>query len=178
MALTAGAARGKCWEEMLRVERVAARVTLDDPAPALARAEKEAAAGDESWQQWVEEYRNGEALIVRLETTLEASDGDGRPLVIEVANLGVFLEKDAQPPRVEQQIGELATKDFSVFARELAGRGLRVDLNFLGQMYVHVELEDDVRAALSRIDSGCSGIGDALPAFDAGLSEMDGPATR
>jgi hypothetical protein len=163
---------------MLRVERLAARVTLDDPAPALARAETEAAAGDESWQQWVEEYRNGEALIVRLETTLQASDGDGRRLAIEVANLGVFLEKDAQPPKVEQQIGELATKDFSVFVRELADRGMRVDPHFLGQMYVHVELEDDVRDALSPGDGHGSDTRDELPAFDASLSEMDGPATR
>jgi hypothetical protein len=102
---------------MFRVERLAARVTLDDPASPLAQAEQAAAAGDESWQRWVEEYRSGSALIVRLETTLEAADGNGEPLVIQVANRGVFLEKANQPPKVD----ESGLPEFDASLSELEG---------------------------------------------------------
>lgn len=160
---------------MVRVERLAARVTLEDPCAALARAEAAAADGDESWSRWVEEYRRGEAVIVRVDTTLEASAGEGGPLVIHVANHGVFLEKDPQPPNVEQQVGELAAKDFSMLARELAERGHRVDRHVLGQMYVHVELGQDVRDSLSDAGSRSRGSRGGLPDFEAGVSKPDGP---
>jgi len=161
---------------MFRVERLAARVTLDDPASSLAQAEQAAAAGDESWQRWVEEYRSGSALIVRLETTLEAADGDGEPLVIQIANRGVFLEKAHEPPKVEQQVGELVAKDFPALARALERHGHRIDQHVLGQMYVHVELAADVRSALDDAEAAIDESG--LPEFDASLSELEGPHER
>ena len=131
---------------MLRFLQLHARVTLDDPAPTLAEAEAAAADGDESWEQWLAEYQRGEALIVRLEFSVEFSAGERDTL--RVANPGVFIEKHPDPPMVEQQIAEVASKDFPFIVRDLTARGYAVDEGALSEMYVHVELQDDVRHAL------------------------------
>jgi hypothetical protein len=113
----------------------------------LAHATAEATAGDESWQQWVEEFQRGEALILRLELTLEISDRE--PRVLRSAGGGFFVETDPHAPKVEQQIAELASGDFAVLARELTALGHTLDIHELGEMYVHVELHEDVRQQLA-----------------------------
>jgi hypothetical protein len=132
---------------MLRFLRLKARVMLDDPGPTLAEAQAAATAGDESWERWVHEYRRGEALIVRLELSLEFSARERH--VLGVANPGVFIEKHPDPPRVEQQIAEVVSKDFPLIARDLNARGHQVEEAELSEMYVHVELEEDVRRELA-----------------------------
>ena len=59
----------------MTVRRLAARASLDDPGPAFARAKAAAAAGDESWDAWLSEYERGDAVIVRLEVTLDTDPG-------------------------------------------------------------------------------------------------------
>jgi hypothetical protein len=130
-------------DAVVRVQRLSARVALDDSAAALADAKAQAAAGDDSWQEWVAEYERGDALILRLELTLEL--GAGADDVITASSDGFFVENHAHAPRVEQQIAELATGDMSALAAELARRGHDVDLLELGEMYVHVELDPEVQ---------------------------------
>jgi hypothetical protein len=125
------------------VQRLSARAVLDDSPSALARAEARAAQGDESWEQWVAEYQRGEALILRLELALELGDGTGD--VITASKDGFFVENDAHAPKVEQQIAELAVGDLTSRAAELRQRGHHLDLHDLGRMYVHVELDPEVR---------------------------------
>jgi hypothetical protein len=119
---------------------------VDESPAALDHAEAMAAAGDESWEQWVAEYRRGEALIVRLELCLEVADGAGE--IIRVTRDGFFVENHVHAPKLEQQIAELASGDLSAFAAELAARGHDVDVHELGAMYVHVELDPEVRRRL------------------------------
>jgi hypothetical protein len=133
---------------MVWVRRLSARAVLDEAPSALAHAEAQAAAGDESWQQWVAEYRRGDALILRLELTLELGDDAGE--VVTAATDGLFVENNGHMPRVEQQIAELASDDLTALAAELAQRGHELDLQALGAMYVHVELGQDVRG---RVDA-------------------------
>jgi hypothetical protein len=45
---------------MVWVRRLSARAVLDEAPGALAHAEAQAAAGDESWQQWVAELASGD----------------------------------------------------------------------------------------------------------------------
>jgi hypothetical protein len=135
---------------MLRVQRLQARARLDDPAPALARAAAEAESGDESWAEWIAEYERGEAVIIRLDVSLEVSDGAEER--IEVENRGVWIEKDHHPAKIEQQVAELASKDYATLVGRLSERGHELDRRELGEMYVHVELADDLRAALSDPD--------------------------
>ena len=125
---------------MATVRRVWARAHLDDSRSALAQAEAEAAAGDESWQQWVAEHRRGEALILNLELRVELTGGE----TVEESISGVFVENHTDAPRVERQIAELASDVFATLGKPLAERGHHVDARELGEMYVHVELDPDV----------------------------------
>lgn len=116
---------------------------MDDSPAVLAHARTQAAAGDESWEQWVSEYDRGDALILRLELTLALGDGAGD--VITASRDGFFVENHPHAPKVEQQIAELAFGDLCALTAELAGPGQDVDLGKLGAMYVHVELDPGVR---------------------------------
>lgn len=132
---------------MVAVNRLSARARLDESPAALSHAKARAESGDESWEQWLAEYRAGDALILRLELTLEIT-GE-RNDVVTIARNGFFVENHAHTPKVEQQIAELASGDFAAMAGELAGRGHGVDLQELAAMYVHVELDPGVRRRLA-----------------------------
>jgi hypothetical protein len=127
---------------MVSVQRLSARAVLDDSPAALAHAKAQANSGDESWQQWVAEYQRGEALIVRLELTLMLEDGAAE---VTASSDGFFVENHPHVPRVEHQIAELASGDLTALAAELAQRGHDLDPRDLGAMYIHVELDPDVR---------------------------------
>jgi hypothetical protein len=131
---------------VVSVQRLSARAVLDDSPAALDQAKALAAAGDESWEQWVTEYQRGDALIVRLELSLEITDGATE--VLSMAREGCFVENQTHAPRLEQQIAELASGDLGLLADELAARGHPVDEYELGAMYVHVELDPAVRRRL------------------------------
>jgi hypothetical protein len=91
----------------------------------------------------VDEYQRGDALIVRLELTLEVSDGTGE--VLTASRDGFFVENHVHAPKVEQQIAELASGDLTALAEEFARRGHDLDLRDLATMYVHVELAPELR---------------------------------
>lgn len=105
------------------------------------------AINDESWQQWVEEYDAGEALILRLDVTARIDDGDES---VRVSNRGVWVEKDVHPPAVAGQVQQAVTKDFNTLAEKLrADAGVAVTADDLADMYVDVELADDLLRALA-----------------------------
>lgn len=131
---------------MLFIQRLSARAQLDDSPEALAHARAEAAAGDESWEQWVAEYQRGEALIIRLELTISYTDGE--PGELSSCSPGLFVENDGHLAKVEQQVAELASGDFVELAKQLVAPRHEIDAYDFGEMYVHVELDDDVRRCL------------------------------
>lgn len=88
------------------------------------------------------EYHRGQALIPRLELTLELDDG--ADAAITASRDGFFVENHLHAPKVEQQVAELAFGDLSALAAELGERGHAIDLQELGEMYVHVELDPEV----------------------------------
>src|SRR5205085_80461 len=122
---------------VLSVQRLSARARLDDSPEALARARAEAAAGDESWEQWVAEYERGRALTIQLELTVEFAEPDRPPMTLSVG--GFIVETDSHMPKVEQQIAELAASEFGALGKNLAGDLKRLDIEELALMYVHVE---------------------------------------
>ena len=131
------------FSSVVSVQRLSVRALLDESPAILAHAEALAAAGDESWEQWVAEYQRGDALIVRMELTLEVSDTTGE--VLTASRDGFFVENHGHAPKVEQQIAELASDDLAALAAEFAERGHDLDLHELGAMYVHVELAPELR---------------------------------
>ena len=140
---TAGAGWGiQC--PVVSVQRLSVRALFDDSRAALAHAEAQAAAGDESWEQWVTEYRRGDALIVRLELALVLAGGTCE--TVTASRDGFFVENHADAPKVE--LAELASGDLTALAAELAERGHELDAHELDTMYVHVELDAEVRRRL------------------------------
>jgi hypothetical protein len=134
---------------MATVRRVSVLARLDESPLTLADAQAAAAAGDESWEQWVAEYHRGDALILRLELTIEIANGAVD--VVRTCSGGFFVENDPHTPNVERQVAELATADLSALTSELAARDLHIDVNELGGMYIHVHLDDDVRRQLGAV---------------------------
>ncbi len=132
---------------MSSVQRLSARARLDDSPTALARARAEAAAGDESWERWVREYERGQALTIQLELTIEFAGNHRPPFTTSVG--GFFVESDANPPKVEQQIAELASGELVALAEGL-GADTQLDVEELGLMYVHVELDEDLGRQLEQ----------------------------
>ena len=109
---------------MLSVQRLSAYAWMDESAAALAQAKAQADEGDESWEQWVAEYQRGEALILRLDLTIQVNDGADH--VISSSREGFFVENHADAPRVERQVAELAAGDFAALSADLARRGHEV----------------------------------------------------
>ncbi len=128
------------------MQRLWARASPNDGRAALANAEAKGAAGDESWQRWVAEYQKGEALILNLDLRVELTRGE----TVEESISGLFVENHPDAPRVERQIAELASDAFAALGERLIERGHDVDAHELGEMYVHVELDADIRRAPSR----------------------------
>jgi hypothetical protein len=133
--------------QVLSVQRLSANARLDDSPEALAHAKTEASAGDESWEQWLAEYECGDALIVRLELTIEITGGEPERLRSHTG--GFFVENTADPPKLEQQIAEVASGDLQSLAQELARHAHPLEAKELDQMYVHVELDDAVLGRLA-----------------------------
>ena len=125
------------------MQRLSARARLDESPAALSHATARAESGDESWEQWLAEYRRGDALILRLELTLELA-GDGNE-VLRTSTDGLFVENHVHAPKVEQQIAELASGDFAALAGQVVRRGRDLDVHGISAMYVHVELDPDVQ---------------------------------
>lgn len=128
---------------MVSVQRLSARARLDSSPGALAHARAQADAGDESWGQWLAEYQRGDALIVCLELSLELGDDSGE--VITLSQDGFFVETHVHAPRVEQQIAELVSGDLAALADAAVQRGHTLERHELAGMYVHVELDPNVR---------------------------------
>jgi hypothetical protein len=129
-----------------RVERLVCRAELDREPRELARARAEAAAGDESWAEWVQEYDSGEAMLLRLDVFAHIEGADS----VHVANTGVWIEADVHPPLVAGQVQQAVSKDYNRLAEELRARGVDdLTAHDLADMYVEVQLGDDLLAALA-----------------------------
>jgi hypothetical protein len=130
-----------------RIEVVAS--LEDEPEDELARVRQEAEAGDSSWRRWLDEYESGAAMLLKLEVTVSIEE-DGQSDRLTRTNRRLWVEDHAHPPKVEQQVAELAPKDFESIASELRERGWGLGVEDLQEMFVAVELADDVVERLGR----------------------------
>jgi hypothetical protein len=134
---------------VVSVQRLSARAHLDESPQALTHAQAEAATGDESWQQWVDEYNRGDALIIQLDLKIELGGEQSDELERSVG--GFFVEVDLHPAKVEHQIAELASGELIAMAERPESVVGGIDPDELGDMHVHVELDNELRDVLSRI---------------------------
>jgi hypothetical protein len=121
----------------------------EEPDEELRRVRREAEAGDPSWRRWLDEYQSGDAMLLRLDVSVEIEE-DGRSDRLTRTNRRLWVEDHAHPPKVELQVAELAPKDFEWFAAQLARRGWSLVVTDLEQMFIGVTLGDDVIERLGR----------------------------
>src|SRR3954447_527723 len=135
---------------MQRVQRLTCTAHLDESRDELERARASAAAGDSSWAQWVREFDEGSALILRLD--VEAFfDGPAGPGAVGTTNRAVWVERQLHPPLVAGQIEEAVSKDFNQLAAALRDSGVAwVTADDLALMHVQVELAPELLARLRR----------------------------
>ena len=132
----------------MQVQRLTAYARLDETSPILAFARSEAELGDESWAQWVSEFDRREAVIVRLDLTIEISEG--APGELRGSTRGFFVERTISAPTLEQQIAEVARDELVAMARGNADwPDHQIDPAELETGYIDVELDDDLRGWLA-----------------------------
>jgi hypothetical protein len=142
---------------MRSIRAITCRADLDDSAAEIDQAREQAAAGDPSWQQWIDEYDHGRALVVRLEVTISFDEGD-KIDEIAVVNRGVWIEASRHPPAVAGQLEEVVSKDFNNLSARLRQQGLQVTASDLSEMYTRVELSADMLRALDEKPLGDRGL--------------------
>lgn len=150
--------------EDARVERITGYAGLSDARKEVDEAARRAAAGDVDWQAWIDDWRAGAALVLRLELTAEVCARDGP--AVRVRSCGpVWVERHGDPPRVEEQLRQLAGNDFGELAGALRAHGLEIDESDLDDMYVEIRLDRSLRDALAaRAVTECPvGPGDRAP---------------
>lgn len=128
------------------LESILVRATLASERQ-LQATRAAAAAGDESWREWLAEHARGDALLLALHVCAEFRVGD-RSGRVALVNDGVWAENDVHPPTVEEQVRELFFKDVSLLSATLSEHGVGVDDEEISRMYVRIELAPPVRAAL------------------------------
>lgn len=124
-----------------QITRLTVRASPDSASSSvIAEAQQHARAGDAAWRDWLVRVSRGEAAIVQLVTSAEI-DICGVRDRIEVTNHGVWIERDAHPPKIEEQIREVAYKGVRPLHYALLGRGVDVAVREMEEMFFHVELD-------------------------------------
>lgn len=133
-----------------RIRRLTVRASPDSaPRSAISEAQQQARAGDSAWRDWLARVHRGEAAVVELMTAADI-EIRGVPERVEVVNHGVWIERDAHPPKIEEQIREIAYKDLAPLHDLLLVRGVDVPVREMEDMFFHVELDP----ALVRASAG------------------------
>jgi hypothetical protein len=136
------------------VREVATRAWPADSENEIGEARMRAEAGDPDWQQWVDEFDRGEAIVVDLRVSLTIERDDGSTQTLEVVNHGIWLPHGLHPPVVAAVIAEISSKDYEVLAERVARLGESITVSELEEMYVAVELSEDLQAALHPTPTG------------------------
>jgi hypothetical protein len=135
------------------VERLEVQVAhAGEPSAEIAATADRAAAGDASWNEWLEDYRGGRAAIVYL--TIDAYVAiDGHRRLVRVEAPATWLELTPDAPLVERQGQELALLSVTEVASALRAAGAEITATALAQMYAHVELSEPLLAQLAVLRS-------------------------
>lgn len=128
--------------------RISAIAELDERPTAADATRVRAQAGDRDNAWLLDEWRAGRLLLAEVVVTVSAEDDEGHDVTVRRAIADVWLEPD-EPPRVEEQVADIAPAELEALAGELRAFGLTVDDDDLQSSYLHVELGERLRGALS-----------------------------
>jgi hypothetical protein len=128
--------------------RLSAVAELDDRPEAAVPIRDRAADGDADNAWLLDEWQAGRIILTKVTVTVVAEDAHGGVVSVDRLVDGVWLERD-EPPHVEEQVAEVAPGELPGLYRELRERGVTLDDGRLESSYLHVELGERLRGALS-----------------------------
>ena len=130
------------------VLRLVVTAELDESGDMLEDARARAEDGDQDFDWLVRRWEEGALLLAKFIARAYAVREDGRVVCVVVVNRGVWLEREMLP-LVERQVSEIAPKDVPELSRRLGEEGVQVGRDELDEMFIHVELDERLRAALA-----------------------------
>lgn len=136
------------------VKSLIARACLAEPGSELAEARARAQAGDADWLEWVDEFDRGEATLIDLRVAVTVEGDDHIDDTVAAEDHQVWMHLSQHPPHVAALVAELSAKDLALLSSRLRARGYDVPLAELDDMYVTVELSDDLLDALRPARAG------------------------
>jgi len=128
--------------------RIHAVAELDDGTHAGASMRARAQAGDADSAWMVEQWDTGRLVLARIVLRAYAQDEGGGEVRAERVIEGVWLERE-ELPRVETEIADVAPSALRALADALREQGVRVDDDALEAAFVHVEVDEALRSALT-----------------------------
>src|SRR4051795_5550534 len=129
------------------VTGLATQAQLADVEQALGRA-RNAAGSDPDWDEFKSEVEAGDILPLLLEVSVSATDQNGDSFTVGRVNEDVWVAVATHPPELEEAVREISSKVFGELSSDLHERGLDVSAADLGEMYVSVPLDDELRRAV------------------------------
>lgn len=140
------------------IREMKARACLADPGSELDEARALARDGDHDWQVWLDEFERGVATLIDIRVSVTLELDDGRVEVVDAADDQVWMHLAQHPPIVAGLIAETSAKDLGLLTARIRALGQDIGASELDDMYVTVELADDLAEALrpgtaSRVES-------------------------
>ena len=130
---------------LFRINAVA-QLDREPSAGEAMRARAQAGDADSAWM--VEQWDEGRLVLARIVLRACAQDDHGEAVRAERVIEGVWLERE-ELPRVETEIADVAPSALRALATALREQGVAVDDDMLEASFVHVEIDDALRSALT-----------------------------
>lgn len=142
------------------VRRLLAHACLCDFGGELHPTEEFARTGDAEAPGWAERLDRGETALVDMRVAAELDAGDGSTESVQAEIRRIWIHRLQDPPQLEALIAELAGRDFDDLAARIADRGEPLSRRDLDEMYVTVELADDLLRSLRARRAGAAKLAD------------------
>jgi hypothetical protein len=107
-----------------RVLRLNARAGLADAAPEIRRARAQAVRGEAPWQERLDRFQRGDALIVALRVAVVTEDPRGRVRSLPYCNEAVWIDRPTAPSDLEHRLRDIARQTFRTVGAGLRDRGV------------------------------------------------------
>lgn len=129
------------------IRRLTAHARLGTAGTEVELARERALGGDPDWQLWVQELDNGDATLMDMRVSVSVRLDDATDETIAVENHDIWMHLGQHPLVAAALVAEISGKDIDVLTNRLRARGLEITANELSEMYVSVELDEDLWAA-------------------------------
>lgn len=130
------------------IKSLTARACLAEPGSEVGEARARAEAGDGDWQEWIDQFDRGEAALIDIRVTVSLEFDDGTVEHVSADDYQVWMHLSQHPPVVAGLVAEISSKDLGLLTARIRELGHDITATELDDMYVTVELADDLLEAL------------------------------